>query len=240
MRQVAVAFLREHLLDFRVAEGIDLQVGQRVVRFAVMRRALERRLIGRDGILVIAAGLVRMSLGRQRDRVGRQLLQYVVERRQRRFVVAGLHAFDREQRLELRILRGGIEQQLRLFEGVAEFLPFAKRLDVVDPDARIVGLEFQRAFQQELGVVEDAEANADVGEQAHALDVVRYLLQELAADVLRLQQLALADQVQDGEQRLRHLLQALELGADLLCLSFEAFARQYVELSAPACHPGRD
>jgi hypothetical protein len=51
---------------FVVAEGrreVAL-VGQRVISFAMMRRAADRRLVGIDGILVIAAGLVRMSLGK--------------------------------------------------------------------------------------------------------------------------------------------------------------------------------
>ncbi len=79
VRQVAVALLRVHLLDLGIAERIDLEVGQRVVRFAMMRAAFDRRLICVDGILVITAGLERMSLGRQRDGVGRELRENFVE-----------------------------------------------------------------------------------------------------------------------------------------------------------------
>ncbi len=117
-------------------------------------------------------------------------------------------------------------------------MPLAQRLDVVDPDARVVGLEFQRAFEQELGVFEHAKTHTDVGEQPHAFDVVRHLAKKLSADFLGLEEFALRNKVEYGEQRLRQCLQRFELRRDLAGLLVQPFSAKYLELLPPARNEG--
>ena len=94
-------------------------------------------------------------------------------------------------------------------------------------------------LQQEFGVRQYAEADADVRQQAHRLHVVRRLAQELAAEVFRLEQFALADQVENDDQRLRQPLEVVQLRLYLCRLSAAAKSGQDVELAAPAGHQRR-
>jgi hypothetical protein len=95
-------------------------------------------------------------------------------------------------------------------------------------------LSFQRAFEQELGIVEDPEACTDIREQPHALDVMRHFLKKLSAEFFRFDQFALRDKVEHGQQRLRQSPQRFELRRDLCGLLFEAFSAKYLQLPPPA------
>jgi hypothetical protein len=120
-----------------------------------------------------------------------------------------------------------------LLQRGSKLLPLAQRLDVIDPNALVVGLEFQRAFEQELGIVEDPEACTDIREQPHALDVMRHFLKKLSAEFFRFDQFALRDKVEHGQQRLRQSPQRFELRRDLCGLLFEAFSAKYLQLPPP-------
>ena len=179
--QIVTGKLGMHRRDLAVLEPERLEIGERIIRIAEIRARSDRGAIGGDGLPLLPTGLERMAARGQRGRVLGQALQDSLEQPERLVIFAGLHALDRQMRLKQRIVRLQVEQMLRLFLGRGEFLPPAQHLHIVEPELDIVRLETDRAFQQKFGIVEDAEPDADIGQQAHAFDIVRVFPQEMAA-----------------------------------------------------------
>ena len=66
------------------------------------------------------------------------------------------------------MLGRGFEQPPGQLEGLGEFLPFSQHLDVIDMHPHVLRLELVGGLQQELGVRQGAEADADVRQQAQS------------------------------------------------------------------------
>ncbi len=91
-------------------------------------------------------------------------------------------------RLEQRAVRIALIQPLRLFAGRAEFLPPSQRVDIIEPHLHIGGFKHARAFEQKLGIVEDAQLDPNLRQKTHSFDRFRIGPQEVAADFLGAQQ----------------------------------------------------
>ena len=136
--------------------------------------------------------------------------------------------------MKLQIPRVLGQKLLRLLESQRKFLPFPQDLDVVDVNARIIWFELQRAFEQKFGIVKNAEAQTNLCKQPHTLDMMRHFLQELAAQVLGLEQPSLGDKIHNRQERCRQFLQRLEIRSYLGSLRLVSGPRQDVEPSLPA------
>jgi hypothetical protein len=88
----------------------------------------------------------------------------------------------------------------RLLERLLELLAFVQDLYVVEPGEPVVGLEFNAALQQKLGIVIDEQPHAEDCEQAHRLYVMRCFLQEIATQFLRPIQLVFVEQARNGDE----------------------------------------
>jgi hypothetical protein len=73
---------------------------------------------------------------------------------------------------------------VNLLERLRVLLAVHEHLRVVIARGVIIRREFQDAFQQELGIVQNLEFHSDSGEQAHPFDVGGVLLQELTNHLL--------------------------------------------------------
>ena len=103
----------------------------------------------------------------------------------------------------------------------------------------VVRFELVRRLQQEFGVRQDAETYADVGQQPHGFHVMRYLPEKPAAQVLRLEQLALAHEIEDDDERPRQLFKMVNLGFHLRRLPEAPAPGQDIELAPPTRHQRR-
>ena len=117
---------------------------------------------------------------------------------------------------------GGIvvEQALGLFQRLGELLGAQQHVGVLDARVAVRRRELEAALEQELGLVEDAVAGGDFGQQTHALDVGLVVAQEVLAQALGVEQPVFRQVAGDGEQLRRQglekgdlLLRGVQLGA---------------------------
>ena len=86
------------------------------------------------------------------------------------------------------------------------------------------------ALEEKFCVIEHAQPHADIRQQSHALDVVRNLLEKLAADIFSFQQFALVYQIHRCEQWCRQSLEFLQPGLDIPGLGLATTLLQNLQL----------
>ena len=160
-----------HRDEFFVCEAVGFEIGEGIPRIAMCRCGGNRLAIARDRILLPPHRLQRMALAGQGCRVIGQRLQDAVEEAERAFVVAGLHRLDGETGLKQRAIRIAVVKCFGLIASRLELLAAAQRIDIVEADLDIVGRKAFCAVQQEFGIIQNAEPNADLGEQTHCFHI---------------------------------------------------------------------
>ena len=90
---------------------------------------------------------------------------------------------------------------------------------MVDLQLRIVRLEFDRRFEEKVGILMHTETCADVGKQPHTFDVTWILLHEGADDALGVEHPAFMNEIGDSQQFTRQLLKAVTLSGRFACSS---------------------
>ena len=120
-----------HRDHFRVGEAIGLEIGERVVRIAMVRLRSEGGAIAFDRVRLLAHRLERVAPAGQRGGIVGQLFQHPVEQFEGAIIISGLQALDREMRLEQRIGRIASVKRLCLLARTLELLPAAQRVDIV-------------------------------------------------------------------------------------------------------------
>ena len=144
-------------------------------------------------------------------RVAGQLLENRIETGDGPCVMAELQFLDGLQRSELQVVRLALRELLRLCQGFVEALSLAEHPHEIDAQQRVVRFQLAGALQQELGFLEGAQAHADVGQQAHCFRMMRCLAEKLPAQLLRLDNPSLRQEIGHRHQRCRQRLQALQL-----------------------------
>ena len=220
-----------HRRHLGIGETVGLEVGQRIPGIAVIGLCRTGRAIAGNRPLGLARRLERVAAAGEGGRIAGHLFQHGLEQGEGAFVISGLHRFDGQVRLEQRVVRIGFVKAFGLLPRTVEFLATAKRVDVVEVDLHVFGLEQVRAFQQELRIVQDTQLDADLGQQPHALHVLRMGTQEMAADFLGPQHAPFVKVVGDGYQFARQGGDALRLR---LCARRFRAGLQFAQC-APAC-----
>ena len=167
--------------------------------------------IGLDGLVLPPDRFQGVATGEVDLRIVRHGGQHRVIGPQRGVIIAHRHRLIGVERFEGRIVRVGAQKDFRLLQSLGVFLPLVQRLDIIDAGEHEIRIEFQRAFQQEFGVVQNAQSQPQLGQQAHGFQMVRMLLQEGAAQLLGLHQPAFVHEAGDRDQLRRQGGEALEL-----------------------------
>ena len=186
--------------DLILREAVRLDVGETPEGIAVVRAQFVRSPVTPDRLAQLALRLARVT---QHDvhtgLVARSHAPLLVPAYA---LVEPAQSYQRVPRRQLidGILRLRLPQDLRLLQGLIELALAIENPQVVGAGADVVRLEFHAALQQEFGVVEDSQPDADLGEQTHCLDVVAVPGEELPAQRLRLVQPAFEQQVRHGDE----------------------------------------
>ena len=146
----------DHRFDFALGELVDLEIGQRIIGFAVIRIARQCTVIGfyRSGI--VTAGFFGVAHRSQRDEILRQLIENFIKQRQRLVKITALHGLDCCKGDELGIVWAAGEKRLRLTSGLGETLTFAQSLNVIDMNLYVARRQLMGAREQCVGVIERA------------------------------------------------------------------------------------
>ncbi len=78
------------------------------------------------------------------------------------------------------VVRLLLKQNRQLLSCQPVLVPLHQHLEVVEPCGRVAGLQGEHALEQHFGIIEHVELQADLCQQAHALDVVPMHAQVLA------------------------------------------------------------
>ena len=94
-----------------------------------------------------------------------------------------------------RVARLELQELVCLLDRLQVLVTLHEHRRVLVACCAVIWREHQHALEQELGIVEYLELDANLGQQAHRFDVVAVCLQEPAHELLRSVQLALQEQV---------------------------------------------
>ena len=167
--------LGAHAGELLVREPVGLEVREAPVGVAEAR---PQRRGGAVGVLGLLASAERLE-----DMPDRQLhvgrLRRLHEERaihlQRPLVLTEPDAGGRVGRPVAAVVRIGLQERLELLKGAHVLVALQERPDEVEARRVVLRRELEHGVEQELGVVEHLELDADAGEQPHRLDVVAVL-----------------------------------------------------------------
>ena len=201
-----------HPFDFVAGEDVGLGVRQAPVGVAVVRLSAVRLLVQRHGGVDVAVGLVHVGEGHRIQ------------------VVAGMGAhqlavvFDGLGALADAVAGRGVQraddagvvgvfaqQSAGLLVGAGELLHAQQDVGVLDAGVLVPRLEGDAAVEQKLGLVEDAVAHGDLGQQAHAFDVGLVAAQEVLAQAFGVLELSLGQVAAHRQQLRRQRTQGFDL-----------------------------
>ena len=195
---------------FFVGETVGLGVGQAPEGIAEVGTVPIGLPVGLDSLLERAHGLLRMPRQQVQFATGRVSVQDLAIERGPFFEPAEPDQGGGEGGLEAAVLGLQLQEVHGLFVGLFELCLLDQDVRVVDARLHVVGRELDATLEQELRIVVDLELRADLGQQAHGLDVMPMPLQEVPAELLGLVEPVFVNQISDVHQFRRQPLQEFE------------------------------
>ena len=193
-------FLGAHGRDLLVGERVLLQIGEAPVRLAVARADGGRRAVGGHCLGRAVEGLQRVRDREVQVRIAGGLREHLLVDRQRLIVAAEAHEDGGTRRAEGVIPGIPAEQFVDLFQRPLVLVAQRQHDRVVVADDTVVRFHLEHGFEQHLGIIEDVELHADLGEQPHRIRVERaFGLEIMADDLLGLGEVALREHALGGD-----------------------------------------
>ena len=199
------------VLDLVIIEPVGLRIGKAPKGVTVVRFALASSPVSADRRIEVAHGFAGMPQHHVHLRLVGRALQADLVKLDRLVETAEARQGARLREPPGELVRLEAVQDLRLLERLQEFALAIEDPDVVASSTQVVRCQFDAALQQKLRIVVHTQPQADLGQQAHCLDVVLVYAEEVPAELFGLVQLVLVEQVDDAAQLRWQALEVFQL-----------------------------
>jgi len=190
-RRTLRGLLNAHARDLFVRESIRFEIGKTPVSIAVVGPDGCGASVGADRLFAAPNRLQCMGDGEVNLIGFGRFSQELAIKRNRLVVFAQAHAGRRIGGAIGAIIGVDLQQFVELLHRPDVLVALHEHISVVVPCRVIVGRELQECFKKYLGIIEDIELGADLGEESHALNVVAVRQQELTDQALRFRNIAI-------------------------------------------------
>ncbi len=199
----------DHLPLFRRSKPIGLQVGQAPVGVTEIGSGSVRHPVGFDGRRRVADGLQGVAAQQLQQVPVLYPFDHLIVYLQGGVVIAHGDTLVGIADPVFVIVRIFLQQSLRLPQRLGVFLTQIQHPDIVMAGEPVVRLELERAFEDELRVIQHARSNTHVRQQPHGLDMAWILFQKRTAQLLGPVMPAFGHHVSDRQQLARQSVQPL-------------------------------